>query len=427
MSKNGKCYVVLSDMHFGVSESTANDLKLLKRVSEFLQDLSKGGPIQIIFSGDLLDLNLSTYTHAVEGARGIVGLRRFLQLLHEPVAGQSLQVEKFVYLPGNHDYRIWDWLSTRQACMDVLAGGRSLRNVVHPLTRGKWQGRDSCIAGVFPGDWRDRVLVEYPDHEIATDSGLLLITHGHYFDPLQTLFKRLKTLIEKERTPSAAARRMFIETAAYQTLAGCASFTDWTREWVNLLVGPSNVASKLSGAVRGLLGLKRKDFLVSQLRGSAIDTGMLSALEFYLRYFRAPASPPAVVPRWVVFGHTHVQDWSSTAKINPCDRLFPNADIDAINAGAFLEHEGTLATFLVVDDRTSQPAFTPYCVDMQNRICARTVTDGGVERRTRAHASPKRKRLPTSKEARLVRVSKLGRDWEGRHRKTDPTRATRSH
>ena len=60
MSNQFGKYIVLSDMHFGMEDTSVNDLGVVESLAGFLR---KGGPIKaIIFSGDLLDLNLSTFT-----------------------------------------------------------------------------------------------------------------------------------------------------------------------------------------------------------------------------------------------------------------------------------------------------------------------------------------------------------------------------
>jgi len=353
-------YLVLSDMHFGEKDSSAGKRPLLEALAAYLKGL---GPTTVVFSGDTLDLNLSTFTRSIEGEGEQVGFREFLALL----ARVRVEVPRWVYLPGNHDYRIWDVLATQQVCLDVLAAGESLRDVPHPLRAGRWGGK-AFLAGVFPVAWRDNLIIEYPEHVVSTPAGELVITHGHYFDPKQTLKNTLEELITEEGLePAAAVRQLFIETAAYQTLAGCASFTPWTRKWVNRLVGPGSWAAELGALARraaAWFGAERKDLLVSPLRGEQIDAGQLSAAEFYLKYFAGHAA----APRYLVYGHTHRQDHASTGSLPAEERIYPEA-IEVYNAGGFYPEGGTVASFLSIDiPRAGDPVFTPLYMDAEGRV-----------------------------------------------------------
>lgn len=362
-------YVVLSDMHFGMSESSVNDRQLLEALASHL---SQAPADAVVFSGDLLDLNLSTFVRSIEGSnsRNLIGFREFLTILHNG----GVSAGEWIYIPGNHDYKIWDVLAVNKNVVDTLSAGRSMRTVSLPIYNGCWKHGSAFVAGVFPPELRASVTVEYPDHVVQTGDGELVVTHGHYFDPKQTLMKQLRSLMDEDgMSEDEAVRTLFIETAAYQTLAGCASFTDWSRTWVNRLVGPSSLvdeAKELADRVAAWLGSDRRDLFVSPLRGKAIEPGQLAAMEVYLRHFQHRPTPP----RYVVYGHTHHQDHATTAKVPRPDRIYQET-IEVYNVGSFYADGGTLATFLEIDvPSEGPPSFRPMYIDAARNIRVRQLS-----------------------------------------------------
>ena len=100
--------IVLSDMHFGMVESSVNRPEVIAGLKDFLSEQEHVD--EIIFSGDLLDLNLSTFTKSIEGTEELFGFRPFLADLVGACGGWAESC-KWVYVPGNHDYKVWNMLS----------------------------------------------------------------------------------------------------------------------------------------------------------------------------------------------------------------------------------------------------------------------------------------------------------------------------
>jgi hypothetical protein len=266
-----------------------------------------------------------------------------------------------VYVPGNHDYFIWDLLSTQVACIDVLGRGEKMGTTRPvPLTEWRWQGATAFLAGVFPAQVRSDVVVEYPDHIIDCPHGTIVVTHGHYLDPKQTLFSRLSELTKKHCSEKEAVRSMFIETAQYQAVAHAVSYTPRMRKWVDYFLGHGGLFSRIGGFLRALSGSPR-----SALRGKSIDVGQLRAIEFYLKYFRC-CDP---IPDHFVYGHTHVQDRSDTSRIRKGKRLFKDKVIQVHNVGSFYPRGRTAATFLSIDvPGQGAPAITPMWIDREGQV-----------------------------------------------------------
>ncbi|OPY84745.1 MAG: Calcineurin-like phosphoesterase superfamily domain protein [Smithella sp. PtaU1.Bin162] len=348
MNGNSKSerYLVLSDMHFGTEEVSLNDPGV---VDELCRYISVNKPWKaIIFSGDLLDLNLATLTTALEGSNStgkrLLGFREFIKHVLDRL-GDSVSVENWIYIPGNHDYWVWNTLSTQVACLSVLSSGSCMGTIPPPLMQYKWQGNTAFISGVFPSSVRDSVIVEYPDHVITYNGGNIIITHGHYFDWSQTEFEDICKSLKDCKDQKDAVRRIFIQTAQYQAVANAVSFTSRTRRFIDLLFGPGNFKDKIIKFFKNLFNNASAVFN-SSMRNKTIDTKQLMFIEYYLKYFRNYEAEP---PTYFIFGHTHKQGSASTKDIPAVEKIYKGKDIRVFNVGSFLADEKYLASFLTVE------------------------------------------------------------------------------
>lgn len=361
-------YLVLSDMHFGTPESSMNRVEYRSALVEYI--VSRAPWEEVIFTGDLLDVNLSTLTTAIEGNEpggAICGFRQFLDELDKAGRGRPAArglneiAKQWVYVPGNHDYKIWDLLATRANCEDVLDSGKPLERGKMPLVRGAWRNGDSFFAGIFkPFGAQARVAVEYPDHEVAFGADTMVFTHGHYLDASQTRGHDLTDNL-RDAQPERARKTIHtivVDTAQYQTVANAVSFKSETRRFVNDLVGPDGAWNKIRQlGIRVVAWLARLLFGGrSALRGKSLSDHQLENIETYLGVFREGA--PA--PRWFVFGHTHRQGYGRT----------PTRNIEVYNAGSCYPDQGLPITFLEVDVRGAAPVPRLMCVDANARVHA---------------------------------------------------------
>jgi hypothetical protein len=199
-------YVVLTDVHLGAGNSILTQVQpgrtvadthrpspALLSLADCLRALvagcnGSGRPPTLIAAGDLIDLALS----AAERALPVLGL-----LAEALMAGDDPVVDdEVILLPGNHDHLTWDyarqrWLEDRL----VAVGGRldgSPSHRIGPMLLD----REPVIVSVpltallrasarRPGA---RVRVLYPDLALPSADGrrLVLVTHGHYIDPVCT-------------------------------------------------------------------------------------------------------------------------------------------------------------------------------------------------------------------------------------------------
>lgn len=322
--------VIFSDLHFGDPLCSLRHEAVTRGLAEYLRGL--GGVEEVILAGDILDANVSSLSLAIwgrpaSGAGGWpeqLGCEGWLSTIFQ---GLALNPKRIVYIPGNHDYIVWNLLATELAFMTPLSEGRRPKGL--PMMSGFFER--PFIRGIAPVALRDRFVVSYPNHEFNLGDKKVLVTHGHYLDAKQSLFRDLgDTLDKKDGNVKAAVRDYFKRTAQYQALANSVSYFHDDRVFVD------KVHKGLSGLLDSIrfLGLLRKE---------AIDEGMLRAIEMYLDYFCERR------PDYFIFGHTHEAGQACTSQI-PADKRLITKDIKVINDGSFIESEHDAGSFVVVDD-----------------------------------------------------------------------------
>lgn len=358
-------YVVLSDMHFGTPESSVNHAGHRAALVKHL--VSRAPYDELVMTGDLLDTNLSTLTLAIEGLHSpsggdppLFGFREFLRELD--VAAKSAGkdgltgiAKRWVYVPGNHDYKIFDVLSTQIAFANVVAAGQPMGTVKSPLASGVWHGNASYLGGLFKPFQADQAFtLEYPNHEITLGKfGTMLLTHGHYFDASQTLGNDLREKAAGLTTPAerqALVRKVVIATAQYQTVANAVAFTLGTRNLVGAVVGPAGLMNKLSAAYQRVRGWFARLLFPTEgaLRGQDISRDMLESIEAYLQLFNGGNRP-----RWFVFGHTHKQGHAPA--------VVPGMDV--YNVGSCYPDGRKQITFIEVEVPPDLPAPVALAVE----------------------------------------------------------------
>lgn len=340
-------YLVISDAHFGTPESSINDPRLAKSLVAYIA--AQGPWEEIVFTGDLLDVNLATFTRSIEGGKypdisvELLGFREFLRALDAELRrtkglGLASLTQRWVYIPGNHDYKVWDMLATKIVCEDVLAAGDPMGTIKTPLKQHRWDGDRSFFAGIYkPFNAAGQVTVTYPNYEIpsGSTSPTVVLTHGHYLDPSQTwghsLHKELSGVADTQ-AEAKIVRAIVIDCAQYQTLANAVSFTKRSRKIINALFGPAGLKELVKAVITQVAAwLLRLAFVTRGTRGKRISGTVLRNIEQYLRRFTPYLHPP----KCFVFGHTHRQD---SAKL-------PEIGTAVFNVGSFYPDRGMPITF----------------------------------------------------------------------------------
>jgi len=169
--------VVLSDTHFGEEDATLGVSPLgtlrdegnRRRVDALVESLGKQGPFQeIVLLGDIFELWLSPATRALTEAS------YFFQRI------SALDVERIVYVVGNHDHHLLI-RHIEQEEAQAIAARKGLSSPYRP----QLDFHRSFLRGLFPEEARPAFLVRYPDHTIRLGDKRLIFHHGHHLACLQ--------------------------------------------------------------------------------------------------------------------------------------------------------------------------------------------------------------------------------------------------
>lgn len=309
--------VVLSDLHPGDPASHFERHDIQRRV---IEAIAEEGPVdEMVLLGDVLDLDYGTLPIAVEGrpeARGDrgAGLRHFLQGIC-----RDADVRRIVYVPGNHDYFIFDALATQTDALRPLDAGEALD--YEPMFSGEWTA--PFLRGLMTHSKRGDLTVRYPNRVMQMAGLTILFTHGHHLDRHQTLWMPIQEVVESSDLHEAK-REFFGGIAGYQTFVHAVSYARRTRRLAYL-------------GVRWISRLFRR---VASLRGKRMSASLRGAIEIYARHFSEG------MPDVFIFGHTHVPGhWQGPRLMQPHKSGRPLA---IYNSGAFVAVEDAAGTFLLL-------------------------------------------------------------------------------
>lgn len=270
--------LVLSDAHLGDRHSWLHSPKVQDGVISAIE--ADESVDTLVFLGDTLDLNYGTMTAAIEGIcdDAYPGYRPGWRALLEGICART-KVEKIVYVPGNHDYMMWEWQARRQNTLTPLGKGQLLGGEV--MSRGVLP--DHFLRGVLPEGCQGRLLVRYPDYTAQVGGHRVVLAHGHHLDKRQTEGIALREVADGE-DPERFRRRLELAVAQYQAFAHLISIRRASRRLVRRVLG--KVGAWLA--------------ILSSFRGHKPSTETLSNIRIYLQYLAEVPDASAFV-----FGHTH--------------------------------------------------------------------------------------------------------------------------
>ena len=154
--------VVLSDIHLGDRRST---LQKPEVVNALIKELNRGKKIdELILLGDILDLAFSSFRDVIDQARTF--FRRI----------STLNVGKYIYVPGNHDYHIWLLHIEKR---DVIEPIQNEGLPKLPDYMGQFLNKESFFSEVLPEDLEEKLQIRYPNYEFVINGMRYLFHHGH--------------------------------------------------------------------------------------------------------------------------------------------------------------------------------------------------------------------------------------------------------
>jgi hypothetical protein len=192
--------VAISDLHLGEPEGMLYyihedpESNLIKATVKKIIELSKGdsnfedGVEELILIGDIIELSEATPSEAYKNAQDF-----FDKLL------EKVNVEKIIYIPGNHDHHFWVELLEKdcgekryEKCRSVYY--RIFIKLIYWLIRKKTEKKNrpkTCITIKDPPLFIERCLkdnypkisieVHYPYYTLETKDSFYFFDHGHLF------------------------------------------------------------------------------------------------------------------------------------------------------------------------------------------------------------------------------------------------------
>ena len=318
--------LVLSDLHFGDTRCTLHSMGTAHALTNRLQHFR---PIsEIVLLGDILDLQLANWARAVEGmilpgGKRTVGFRYFLNFLIKETGAR-----KIIYVPGNHDYRIFDYHSIEKSLIRTLRKGKKLSGKIAFFRTFE----DSFLRGILT-EPETSIKIVYPHHTVRVNGTRLILTHGHFFDPTQAFNHEVGKVFagsgSLSRRQIAKLRHDYFRRASlYQNLVCGFSMRKEIRQWFSSIYHP------FTALTNRIAHRSRKTFLTPAMRRS---------IEHYVTFCCRPGNAVGVV-----FGHTH----------KPGKAMIQSGPVRCVwNAGTFLRESSSspLGSYITIrHDRRSR-------------------------------------------------------------------------
>jgi len=280
--------IVISDLHFGVPESSINDPEVRLMLIKAIKSLF---PIErIILLGDIFDLNLARLGDAIDGrsihGKKIIGFRQFLKECYDQGIGDL----RWIYIPGNHDYDTFD-VPARLYGMARRFSKKTEEKIMYWPPRC-WEG-----GNIAPKEWRKNFEIQYPHRWEKIGPKYILLTHGHYFDPSQTMGKKI---VDINKSGGIPLDKFFTLCAQYQSLTRAISYQGQTINFFGTLY-------KCCGSAQSFIQEIMKYGTMGLFRNRALDAHLQNASLAYIKHFGplGQSSGAPVLPDAMVSGHTH--------------------------------------------------------------------------------------------------------------------------
>ncbi len=200
---------ITSDTHLGdplcsLVEWNGNDYKEGPKYKEFREAAGTGNDYLILL-GDILDFSVTSYENAYRAGKVF-----FTLVQKDKIADQ------IIYVPGNHDYDIWNIVENEVNIIHQIKNGKIPRkfrmavpgilddrtNTETPGLTLPGVGKRSDGSYTYGGLFLDHITEEpshfifcYPNLYLATDKGTILMTHGQYLDGYWSMLSKWAPII----------------------------------------------------------------------------------------------------------------------------------------------------------------------------------------------------------------------------------------
>jgi UDP-2,3-diacylglucosamine pyrophosphatase LpxH len=261
----------------------------MKIVQALVEQLKPFAPLkEVLLLGDILDLQLANWAQSIEGMilpnRGrVVGFRYFFNYLLQHTGAKNI-----LYVPGNHDYRIFDYHSID-------------RYLIQPLRAGRKLSGKMAFFRTFPQSFLQglvtvpevKIKVCYPHYSTRINRARVVFTHGHFFDPTQAFNHEVGKIFSDatrggklEKSQIRKIRNDYLRRVSlYQNMVNTFMMKKELRNWFSSIYQP------LTSWTQHFVHRKRKRFLTK---------AMALSIEHYVSFCCRTKRVDAVV-----FGHTH--------------------------------------------------------------------------------------------------------------------------
>ena len=200
---------ITSDTHLGdplcsLVEWNGNDYTEGIKYKDFREAAGTGNDYLILL-GDILDFSVTSYENAYRAGKVF-----FTLVQKDKIADQ------IIYVPGNHDYDIWNIVENEVNIIHQIKNGkipRKFRTAVPGILddRTNTETPGLTLPGVgkrsdgtysYGGLFLDHITDEpshfifcYPNLYLATDEGTILMTHGQYLDSYWSFLSKWAPII----------------------------------------------------------------------------------------------------------------------------------------------------------------------------------------------------------------------------------------
>ena len=329
--------LAVSDLHLGYELSSINSPTRQTHFAEFLADLCSGECDRLILNGDCFE-------GCIPGAAGSYDALGFPPTLATisrnffKILTNKLRVESLIWIPGNHDFTLWQKVAT--ACNVGTFTNNQASNLLLKHDDAILQHADSFLTDFFGAAAYSfkRISAAYPNYTIGRYYPYITFHHGHFLDDL--ILGLHPTMDYGALALACGSSRPHVDVANDETIF---SIHQKTEKFVESLWRFNSRAREIEWALlrRGQVAATCPTFgFTTPVQNETINPTLLKYATWYAKTLLTdPTTPAPLGPRnnpcFLVVGHDHE---GGRANI---PNLYDGACFDLINLGGWTKEGGT--------------------------------------------------------------------------------------